>query len=227
MPIPKLPDSFSFDEEILVAENNKASLIKAQFSYKLKATSFSLTDSKINTYKKYIQDFNSGSAQNTASFRISKIKLFSFIFFKGIGYNIDKETGRCEIYSLGSSVIDQNDETIVQTQYGSFIDLKTPEKLFYIDDSYYYAGERYERGILSRVWTSNRSDITNLNSNVTYFINEIYMKKVVIFYKLICFNIYLNFSVGFQLSQIEERAVPISVHASFPQVYALYLYLIE
>jgi hypothetical protein len=82
------------------------------------------------------------------------------------------------MYSLGTRAIDQNDETIVQTQYGSFIDLKTPESLFYLDDSYYYAGERYERGILSRVWTSNRSDIAMTNSNVTYFVNEIYMRKV-------------------------------------------------
>jgi hypothetical protein len=61
MPIPKLPDSFSFDEEIVVATNNKASFVKAHYSYKLKATSFNLPDSKTKSFQKYIQDFNSGS----------------------------------------------------------------------------------------------------------------------------------------------------------------------
>lgn len=56
----------------------------------------------------------------------------------GVGYIINKNKGNCTTFSIGSLNIDALDDA---HDPNGFLTLKSPESLFHLDDTYYYAGQ--------------------------------------------------------------------------------------
>jgi hypothetical protein len=103
--------------------------------------------------------------------------LFKFIhdFNTGVGYVINKHIGNCTIYSLGTQSIDSDDSTFNPFSNYAQIEMKSPEMYFNIDDTYYYSGQRYERGIICDVWVSRRTDFKLDDSKVDSYIFELFV----------------------------------------------------
>ena len=55
------------------------------------------------------------------------------------------------------------------------LNIKTPNQLLYIDDTYYSAGRRYERGILCDVYVSKRTDYKIIGFDPEYYLFELYL----------------------------------------------------
>ena len=100
------------------------------------------------------------------------------------------------MYSLGTQSIDSDDSVFSPFSSYSQIEMKSPELYFNIDDTYYYTGQRYERGILCDVWTSKRTDFKLDGVNVDYYVFELF---------------------------VYGQDIPISIHVSAPGVIFLNL----
>ncbi|CAF0709533.1 unnamed protein product [Brachionus calyciflorus] len=181
--IPQIPDSFSFSEEIIAQRFNFETNSRVHYSKPLKAVRYDFEGSKIispwfieGSYKA-IHDFNSG-----------------------VGYAINIDNKNCLMYPMGTLSIDRNDIFPTEKGFESIIQLKNPEEFFYLDDSYVYAGQRYERDIFCDVFVSRRTDIkvgnfTNIPVLVEFFFQ----------------NLIANYDEG---SDKKEQVVPLSVHVT-------------
>ncbi|KAI8786711.1 CAunnamed protein product [Biomphalaria glabrata] len=78
-------------------------------------------------------------------------------FVTGVAYQINQVTKQCFIKPIAQGSFDV--VTGQTTQDGSLIvSLKSPQSMFYLDDSYIYVGEKTVRGILCDVFESRRKD---------------------------------------------------------------------
>ena len=62
-------------------------------------------------------------------------------FYSGVGYGYLKKTSTCVKFPLTTSIIDQEQISTVASNHISLGDLKSPNELFGIDDSYNYLGQ--------------------------------------------------------------------------------------
>lgn len=158
-PIPSIPSSFSFHEQVLYNLNSftGGSTLRFEYSYPLRATRQDIESARylkpfeIDAPYKIINDFNSG-----------------------VGYGYNKQLKTCTMFPLSSSAIDQAQMSSISSSHISVGDLKDPNELFQIDSSYNYIGQRYERGILCDVWVSKQNGSTTLFSKDDVLI-ELYM----------------------------------------------------
>jgi hypothetical protein len=119
-----LPKSYSFYEEIVNAEFKYAKGTKVFYSSELKTIRYDYKSAKVlgpafvDNAVSYIHDYNSG-----------------------VGYVVNKVIGNCTIYPIGSQSQDADEFIGAVSQFGLFLDLKGPNELFFIDDTYYFAGQ--------------------------------------------------------------------------------------
>lgn len=117
--VPKIPFEFSFTEEIVIDGERSAQTNKVYYSYTNKVARFDVIGPRefnlaLDTYK-VIHDFTSG-----------------------VSYAIDKETEFCRIKPLGTEFLDT-----LEKPFGlaSSLVMKDPQQMFFLDDTYFYAGE--------------------------------------------------------------------------------------
>ncbi|CAF0709535.1 unnamed protein product [Brachionus calyciflorus] len=177
-PIPKIPESFSYTSETIIKELNFASNSRVFYSNKLKTYridlpfGLGLEEYAVKDPVKLIHDYNSG-----------------------VAYVINKIKGNCTFYPIGAIKIDNNDEVHLDNGYFT---LKPPTEFFRIDDSFVYAGERYERGILCDVFVSKKSDFNFTGIDAESFVLELYFLKI---------QLYVD-----QSTDQKEYVAPISAH---------------
>jgi hypothetical protein len=119
----KLPTQFSLYQESVTKDYKGILTTHFFYSYPLRAIRVNSVNAKSRddvAEVRIVQDFNSG-----------------------VGYMIEKETNECTLFPIGSMDLDLYDETNIFTNYGTFTDLADADKLFKLDDTYYYAGQVY------------------------------------------------------------------------------------
>ncbi|RNA22484.1 antigen B membrane, partial [Brachionus plicatilis] len=175
--------TFSFSEDIISQQFNYEKSTNVHYSKPLKAVRYDFEANKITNplltegpYKA-IHDFTSG-----------------------VGFAINEDNKNCLLYPIGTFSIARSDIFPVQTGNEALIQLTEPNQFFYLDDTYFYAGQRYERDILCDVFVSKRTDIPILNKTGTPVLVEFYFQ-----------NSIANYDQG--LDKLEE-VVPISVHVT-------------
>lgn len=101
------------------------------------------------------------------------------LLLKGIEYKINKNSGTCEINPISSDSA-LYDSIAIATGPGVAYRIKTPMEMFHLDDSYFYAGQRYERGRLCNVLVSKRTDykMPGLKEQPSFWLFESYFKSV-------------------------------------------------
>lgn len=185
--MPKVPPSFSFVEESVYPELRFGVTTRLHYSSELKATRVDLanapqlTNIDVNNPVNIIHDFNNG-----------------------VGYVIDDVRGDCTLYSIGNSPVDI-DATSFVSSAGSLLRLKEPNEIFYLDDTYVYAGQRVRRGIVCDVYASKRTDIKlppAFNATPEYILFETYIMNT---------RVQIDES-----SDLREQFVIIAIDASAP-----------
>ncbi|RMZ95134.1 EF-hand domain-containing D1 [Brachionus plicatilis] len=153
--MPPIPRSFSFTEEILINDKKMAKSNKVYYSYDLKAIRYDTLATKNyreNAPLKIIHDFNSG-----------------------VGFVIDEFIGNCSIISLNND----QDSISLANSAGLALTMKDPNQFFFIDDTYFYAGQRLERGIICDVFVSKRTDFKGMiDKQPEYWVFEIYFMAI-------------------------------------------------
>lgn len=132
--MPPIPRSFSFTEEILINDKKMAKSNKVYYSYDLKAIRYDTLATKNyreNAPLKIIHDFNSGIKL------IEVLNLKKPKILKGVGFVIDEFIGNCSIISLNND----QDSISLANSAGLALTMKDPNQFFFIDDTYFYAGE--------------------------------------------------------------------------------------
>ncbi len=127
--------------------------------------------------------------------------------FSGVSYTINKETNVCEQSAIDTMFPDSSK---IDTGVGQAFAMKNPQLIFYLDDSYFYAGQRYDRGRQCDVFVSKRdaASYTMLGYNgplPAYWLFEIYFLNL------------LNTDNG--IDNI-EKTVPVTLKISAPNVNA-------
>lgn len=80
-------------------------------------------------------------------------------FNTGVAYAIDRIMANCSIIPLMNASFDTSVNVSVSANQQQFVlKMKSPQDLFYIDNNYTYAGQRYARGQLCDVFIRQRSD---------------------------------------------------------------------
>ncbi|RNA15324.1 EF-hand domain-containing D1, partial [Brachionus plicatilis] len=172
--IPSVPESYSYITETINIKAKIATSERVFYSNFLKTFRLDLVNGLnidgVNVQEpiKIIHDYNSG-----------------------VAYVVNKNRGNCTFYPLGSIQLDNLDEAHLSS---GFYTLKKPDEFLKIDDTYVYAGERYERGLLCDVFVSKRNDIVESLE----FITELYLLRT---------QIYAD-----QSTDKLEKVVPISYH---------------
>ena len=119
-----LPKSYAFFEEIVYPDFKYAKGTKVFYSSELKSVRYDYKSAKVlgpafvDNAVSYIHDYNSG-----------------------VGYVVNKVIGNCTMYPIGTQFLDASEFIGSVSQLGLFLDLKGPDELFFIDDSYYFAGQ--------------------------------------------------------------------------------------
>lgn len=140
--LPKIPNVFAFTEEAIYSGNRTgATTLRIHYNYDDKMVRFDTSKvplipdgDKIDTFK-IVHDFNSG-----------------------VVYIIDKVLGTCQFSTIGQPGFDL-DAISLTSDAASALTLKNPSQMFFLDDTYFFAGQRIERGIPCNVWISNRTDV--------------------------------------------------------------------
>lgn len=118
-PVPRIPYGFSFTEEIITNGSREVETVKVFYSYVNRVARFDITaprqsNSALDSYK-VINDYTSG-----------------------ISYKIDKQTEECTISSINAQFIGALEKP---SGLASSLVLKDPQQMFFLDDTYFFAGE--------------------------------------------------------------------------------------
>lgn len=100
----------------------------------------------------------------------------------GVGYVINKNIGNCSYYTLNPESIESFEMNFISSNFGTFLELKNPNELFGLDDRAFYAGQRYERGMLCDVYVVNKTDLKFPDVKADYFVLEVYILSVRFFF---------------------------------------------
>ncbi|CAF0709531.1 unnamed protein product [Brachionus calyciflorus] len=154
--MPEIPKSFSFTEEILVNSLKMGTTRKVYYSYDSKLIrydTYALKNYRENAPIKIIHDFNSG-----------------------VGYIIDKFIGNCTAIPLENDL----DTITLEGSGGLGVAMRDPNQFFFIDNTYFYAGQRLERGITCDVYVSNRTDFESplTDRQPSFWVFEIYFMAI-------------------------------------------------
>lgn len=160
IPIPQMPDTFTYSVEYIDEMTNIGATTRVTYSYGSAIIEFEQlkqSDTSINIDNvKIVNDYNSG-----------------------IAYTINKKSGSCEMQPIGVDSLLYDAEAI-STGPGVAYRIKTPMEMFHLDDTYFFAGQRYDRGRLCNVLVSKRTDykMPGLDKQPSFWLFESYFKAL-------------------------------------------------
>ncbi|CAH1773830.1 unnamed protein product [Owenia fusiformis] len=138
--VPQLGASFRFNEEILLTDRNIIENAEVWYDFDSRLLRFDFGfkgEAKYPTALTEVHDFNTG-----------------------VAYKKDRATGRCKIEALGSRSFDTKQPSLreILEDKDYVRDMRGPNQLFYLDDSYIFTGKRVIRGLPCNAFISTRDD---------------------------------------------------------------------
>ncbi|XP_056019753.1 uncharacterized protein LOC130054319 [Ostrea edulis] len=139
-------------------------------------------------------------------------------FNTGVAYAIDRIMANCTIIPIMNASFDASINVSVASNQQQFVlKMKSPQDLFYIDNNYTYAGQRYARGQQCDVFIRKRSD---------FMMSGVAINATLEFYFLSKNQIQLN-NDGMVVSQASD--IPIQLNVNIPSIhysvtYSIYNY---
>lgn len=163
--LPKLPDVFSFYETIKLNSELEPVLTKVEYNGEISA---------------FRVDFP-GNVELIAD------------FYSGVAYTISNDLNVCTYNAINSEFFYSHIVKENKDEFGTYYTINKPGELFLLDDMSFYAGKRFERGILCDVYTSRRFDQLN-----NAYVADVYMRN--------------NLSQVVTDPQNVDKNIPISAH---------------
>ncbi|XP_062619530.1 uncharacterized protein LOC134281083 [Saccostrea cucullata] len=139
-------------------------------------------------------------------------------FNTGVAYVIDRIMANCSIIPIMNASFDTSLNVSVAANHQQFVlKMKSPQDLFYIDNNYTYAGQRYARGEQCDVFIRQRSD---------FMLGGVAINATLEFYFLSQDQIQRN-NDGNLVSQV--RDIPVQLNVNVPSIpymvtYSIYDY---